>query len=98
MIQNNSAYYQHSSGEVILRKGQTIGAAEVGILATVGVMTVSCFRRPVIGILSTGSELVDPSATPVDSQIRDSNKVTLLAAFKQEGYDCIDLGAFFPGS
>ena len=92
-MQCNSACYRHSSGEVILRKGQTIGPAEVGILATVGVMTISCFRKPTIGILSTGSELVDPSATPVDSQIRDSNKVTLLAAFKQEGYDCVDLGA-----
>ena len=71
-----------------------IGPAEVGLLATVGVMFVSCYVKPIVGILSTGSELVNPWETPVGSQIRDSNRATLLAAFKQDGYSCIDLGTF----
>ena len=65
----------------------------MGILATVGVTSVRCFKKPVIGILSTGNELVDFSETPVGSQIRDSNRATLLTAFRQDGYTCIDLGA-----
>ena len=80
------------TGETILRRGQTIGPAEVGILATVGVMTVRCYSKPIIGILSTGNELVNPWETPVGTQIRDSNRATLLAAFTQEGYTCVDLG------
>ena len=71
-----------------------IGPAEVGLLATVGVMFVSCYVKPTVGILSTGSELVNPWEIPVGSQIRDSNRATLLAAFKQDGYSCIDLGTF----
>jgi hypothetical protein len=79
-------------GETILTKGQLIGPAEVGILATVGVTSVQCYKKPIIGILSTGNELVDYCEIPVGSQIRDSNRATLLTAFRQDGYTCIDLG------
>lgn len=57
-------------------------------------MTVRCYSKPVIGILSTGNELVNPWETPVGTQIRDSNRATLLAAFTQDGYKCVDLGMF----
>jgi gephyrin len=81
-------------GELLLSAGQLIGAAEVGMLATAGVLAVQCFRRPVVGVLSTGSELVDPlSSAPLSgSQVRDSNRVALLAALKADGYDALDLG------
>ena len=79
-------------GELILKAGQLIGPAEVGLLATVGVMFVQCYARPVVGVMSTGNELVEPWSTPSGSQIRDSNRATLISAFKQEGYPCIDLG------
>lgn len=45
--------------EVVLKAGERIGPAEIGLLATVGLPTVQCFAKPVIGILSTGSELVN---------------------------------------
>jgi hypothetical protein len=53
---------------------------------------VRCYKKPIIGILSTGNELVDYCETPVGSQIRDSNRATLLTAFRQDVYTCIDLG------
>mmetsp|Transcript_6046 Transcript_6046/g.6185 ORF Transcript_6046/g.6185 Transcript_6046/m.6185 type:complete len:648 (-) Transcript_6046:218-2161(-) len=81
-----------NKGEVIIKKGTVVGPAEVGLLATVGVMSVLCYSQPVIGILSTGSELVNPWEVPTGSQIRDSNRATMLAAFKADGYSCIDLG------
>ena len=80
------------AGEIILHKGQKIGPAEVGLLATVGVTSVPCYALPVVGILSTGSELVNPWETPVGGQIRDSNRASLICAFRQDGLDCIDLG------
>ena len=53
---------------------------------------VLCFPKPVIGVISTGNELVDPWETPVGSQIRDSNRAALIASFEEEGYKCIDFG------
>ena len=82
------------SGEVILKKGSVIAPAEIGLLATVGVMTVPCYIKPIVGVMSTGSELVHPWEVPTGSQIRDSNRATLLAAFQQDlgSAYCVDLG------
>jgi len=79
-------------GELLLQTGQVIGPAEVGLLATVGVTHVPCYGKPIVGVLSTGNELVDPWQAPHGSQIRDSNRAALMAAFIEEGYTCIDLG------
>ena len=82
------------AGEIILNKGSVIAPAEIGLLATVGVMTVPCYVKPIVGVMSTGSELVHPWEIPTGSQIRDSNRATLLAAFQQDlgSACCVDLG------
>ncbi len=41
----------------ILHKGQKLGPSELGLLATVGVTRVKCYRQPVVGVLSTGNEV-----------------------------------------
>eukprot|EP01031_Cornospumella_fuschlensis_P041156 gene41156-50214_t len=46
-------------GETVLPAGCAFHAAEVGLLSSVGVGAARCFRRPVVGVLSTGNELVD---------------------------------------
>ena len=47
-------------GEVVLEKGQVLGPAEIGLLATVGrISSIRVYKKPVIGLLSTGNELVD---------------------------------------
>eukprot|EP01035_Chromulina_nebulosa_P021648 gene21648-28012_t len=78
--------------EIILKKGQKIGPAEVGLLATIGYTHIPCYYQPIIGIMSTGNELVEYNDIPLGSQIRDSNRPTLISAFKEDGYQCIDLG------
>lgn len=82
------------SNELILKKGQIIRSAEIGLLATVGVVEVKCYSKPIIGVLSTGNELleINMKPNPASSQIRDSNRVALLAAFASEGYQSMDLG------
>uniref|UniRef100_A0A0E0KWA5 Molybdopterin biosynthesis protein CNX1 n=1 Tax=Oryza punctata TaxID=4537 RepID=A0A0E0KWA5_ORYPU len=45
---------------VVLKSGEHIGPAEIGLLATVGVTTVKVYRRPTIAVFSTGDELVQP--------------------------------------
>lgn len=79
-------------GETILTKGQYLGPAEIGLLATVGLSDVPCYRKPVIGVLSTGSELVEASAVPTGSQIRDTNRVALLSSLLEDGHSVVDLG------
>jgi len=81
-------------GDVLLKEGQFISPADVGLLATSGVDKVLCYPVPVVGVMSTGDELVNASggAVPTGSQIRDCNRPMLLAAFKRDGYGTRDLG------
>ena len=83
-------------GEVILRKGEEISAVggELGLLASVGKADVNIFKRPVIGVLSTGDEIVEHSR-PGDlrlGEVRDCNRPTIMAAVQGWGFEVIDLG------
>jgi molybdopterin molybdotransferase len=60
-----------------LKKGVRIRPQEVGLLAACGKTRVTVFRRPTIGILSTGDEVVPVDRVPADGQIRDINTHTL---------------------
>ncbi|RUP00766.1 MoaB/Mog domain-containing protein [Jimgerdemannia flammicorona] len=57
-------------------------------------LQVPAFRKPKVGILSTGMELVDHTATSALAygQIRDTNRPTLLAAVRAAGFEAKDLG------
>ncbi len=68
-----------SSGEKVLDKGTLIRPQEVAILASVGCADPEVYRQPVIGIISTGDELVEPGETPAQSKIRNSNAYQLMA-------------------
>lgn len=80
------------SNEKVLRKGQHIGAPELGLLATVGVTEVPCYKLPVVGIMSTGTELVEPGQALGPGQIRDANRTTLINSVKELGFPVVDLG------
>ncbi|GJN01448.1 hypothetical protein PR202_ga18715 [Eleusine coracana subsp. coracana] len=78
---------------IVLKSGEHIGPAEIGLLATVGVTTVKVYPRPTIAVFSTGDELVQPAtATLCRGQIRDSNRAMLLAAAVQQRCKVVDLG------
>jgi len=81
-----------ASGACVLSKLQHIGPAEVGLLATVGVTQVQCYKLPRIGIMSTGNELVEPGCPLSSGKIRDSNRAALIATFQEHGFPVIDLG------
>lgn len=83
-------------GAVILQKGEQVSAVggEIGVLAAVGTSTVKTYRRPVVGILSTGDEIVNHDR-PGDlrlGEVRDTNRPTLISAARESGYEVIDLG------
>ena len=81
------------AGEVAFPAGTVLGPAHVGVLASIGAATVRVYRRPRVGVLSTGDELV-----PVDGgalapgQIRDSNRPMLVALARDAGTEVVDLG------
>lgn len=76
-------------GQSVLRKGERIGAAEVGLLATVGCAQVPVFRKPKVAVLATGDELVEPHQTPPPGAIRDSNRYALMAAADEAGAEVV---------
>ena len=71
-------------GEAILKSGKKIGVADIGTLAALGKTEVPVFPRPVVGIISTGDELVAPGENLKPGQIRDVNSDMLRAAVEQQ--------------
>jgi molybdopterin molybdotransferase len=63
--------------EIILRKGQILRSQEAGLLAAFGTQTLPVYTRPIVGILSTGDEVVPIEKNPLPGQIRDINSYTL---------------------
>lgn len=71
--------------DIVLKKGKIIRPQEVAVMASVGCTLAEVACRPGIGIISTGSELVEPSSHPGISQIRNSNAYQLLAQVERSG-------------
>jgi molybdenum cofactor synthesis domain-containing protein len=67
------------TGEVVLRAGTTINAAMMAVLAAFGYAQVEVFRKPRVGVLATGTELVPVDQKPGQDQIRDSNNYSISA-------------------
>ncbi|XP_075783531.1 gephyrin isoform X8 [Pelodiscus sinensis] len=79
-------------GECVLAKGTHMGPSEIGLLATVGVTEVEVNKFPVVAVMSTGNELLNPEDDLLPGKIRDSNRSTLLATIQEHGYPTINLG------
>ncbi|KAI3746764.1 hypothetical protein L6452_09203 [Arctium lappa] len=78
---------------VVLKAEELLGVAEIGLLATVGILTVKVYPTPTIAVLSTGDELVEPTYEFLSrGQIRDSNRAMIAAASIQQKCKVIDLG------
>ena len=80
------------AGQTVLAAGERLDPAEIGLLATAGIVDVPVFPRPKVAVLSTGDELVEPGDPPGPGQIRDSNRAMLLAAIGAVGGEPVDLG------
>jgi molybdopterin molybdotransferase len=73
------------AGAVAVLKGRRIGAGQAGVLAALGILEVEVFARPVIGVISTGDELVEVKDNPGPGQVRDVNSAALSAAIELAG-------------
>ena len=80
-------------GELVMRAGERVDSAAAGLLASTGHPKVPVYRRPRVGIMSLGSELVEPDILPGPGMIRESNSYALSAAVKAAGCEPVNLHA-----
>lgn len=87
----NPRAHDMRAGEPVLQPGRRIRGPELGVLATLGVAEVPVFRRPVIGVLSSGDELIGVTASPQPGQIRDSNRYAIAGTLLAMGAEVVHL-------
>ena len=73
------------SGDVVLTRDTVLRPSEVGVLASLGYATVRVIRRPVVAILATGDELLEPSQSLEPGKIYDSNSYSVAASVARYG-------------
>lgn len=71
--------------QVVLRANTLMRPPEVGILAAVGHVDIEVYRQPVVGVVATGSEVVEPQHKPKPGQIRNSNGYSMVAQVLRAG-------------
>ncbi|MCC5808968.1 MAG: molybdopterin molybdenumtransferase MoeA [Ectothiorhodospiraceae bacterium] len=80
------------AGQVVFRAGTRIGAAELGMLGSLGLVEVAVMRRLRVAFFSTGDELQTAGTTLQAGQIYDSNRYTLYAVLNRLGVEATDMG------
>lgn len=74
-----------SEGQTLLSAGTLLRPQEIGVLSACGRTRVTVYRRPVVGIISSGDEVVPVEKTPAAGQVRDVNSHTLAALVSRAG-------------
>ncbi|MGB9812052.1 MAG: gephyrin-like molybdotransferase Glp [Thermovenabulum sp.] len=74
-----------AKGETLFKRGHTLRAQDVGALAALGITKVKVYKRPRIGIISSGDEIKRPEEETKEGEIRDINTYTIFSAVKSLG-------------
>lgn len=81
------------SGDLVFEAGERLSAVHLGVLAALGVVEPYVSTRPVVAVVSTGDELLPPTAAvPPPGKIRDANRSSLIGLLDDLGVDTIDGG------
>ncbi|MDP2776048.1 MAG: molybdopterin molybdotransferase MoeA, partial [Anaerolineales bacterium] len=80
------------TGEIVLRKGQTLKPQDLGLLAMLGIGNVQVYKKPRVALLSSGDELLEVDAPLESGKMRDSNSYTLAALIESAGGEVLRLG------
>jgi len=80
------------AGVAVLRPGQALRSADLGLIASLGIAEVSVKRRLRVAFFSTGDELVSIGTPLAPGQVYDSNRYTLYAMLSGLGVEIIDMG------
>jgi molybdopterin molybdotransferase len=73
------------AGAVALGAGRTVGPAAVGVAASLGLASLPCARRPLVAVIATGDELLEPGAQPRPGAIYNSNGHAVTALARRAG-------------
>lgn len=84
----------YKKGDVLINKGVKIGPGHVGTMASAGYHQIAVSNMPTVGIMATGTELVEPSEIAGAGKIRNSNSYQLMAQLKAMEIDGNYLGIF----
>jgi molybdopterin molybdotransferase len=79
-------------GAAILPRGRRLRAHDLGALTGLGITKLSVFKRPRVGLLSSGDEIVPPQQTPRPGQVRNINEYALAAMAGAAGGIVTDYG------
>jgi molybdopterin molybdotransferase len=79
-------------GVTILTAGTRVRPAEIGVLATLNRTRVTVHRRPRVGILATGDEIIDAGLPLAPGQICNSNGPMIAAMVTRTGGEAVPLG------
>lgn len=79
-------------GDVLVRQGQIVDPGTAGTLAAQGVARPKVYRRPKVGVISTGNEVIEVGTPLVPGKIYNSNRFTLSAALREIGCESVYLG------
>ena len=75
-----------SKGQTVLKTGTLITPSEIGIAAMAGRETLPVYRRPLVTVLTTGSEVISPVHIPPPGQVRNANGVLISSFLRQAGF------------
>jgi len=80
------------AGRPALARGQTLGPAALGLIASLGLPTVRVFRRLKVAYFSTGDEILSLGEAPREGAVYDSNRYTVFGLLTRLGVEVIDMG------
>nr|BAJ46862.1 molybdopterin biosynthesis protein MoeA [Candidatus Caldarchaeum subterraneum]BAL55243.1 molybdopterin biosynthesis protein MoeA [uncultured crenarchaeote] len=78
--------------ELVVASGTRIRSWHIGALASLNITTIPVYKKIRVGVLSTGSELVEPGTKPSEGQVINSSKPMLKASLEEHGAEPVDLG------
>lgn len=80
------------AGRPALARGQTLGPAALGLIASLGLPTVPVFRRLKVAYFSTGDEILSLGEAPREGAVYDSNRYTVFGLLTRMGIEVLDMG------
>ena len=79
-------------GQILLKEGTWLTAADIGLIASVGISRMIVYKKVKVAVLSTGNELAEPGSNLGNASIFDSNRFMLFSMVRKCGGEPIDLG------
>jgi molybdopterin molybdotransferase len=79
-------------GALVFERGRRLRAHDIGALTGVGLPEVAVYKKPIVTLISTGDEIVEPEEEPKPGQVRNINQHSLAGLVEECGAELRDLG------